>query len=140
MNEINPITLKQPKIKIKGKTEMQTLNEMTKELAEKLKNRDREVPEYGDFRIVSEEIENPDKSLPATNFVLQISKPSKNIENHEKLRDLKAVAYNLPHPYKAEILLATGSKQDVLNALEDEELLENLPKIFKKLAFDMQEG
>lgn len=140
MNEINPINIKQPKIKIKGKTEMQTLNEITKELAEKLKNRDREVPEYGDFRIVSEEIENPDKSLPATNFVLQISKPSKNIENHEKLRDLKAVAYNLPHPYKAEILLATGSKQDVLKALEDEEILENLPKIFKKLAFDMQEG
>lgn len=140
MNEINPINIKQPNIKFKGKTEMQTLNEITKELAEKLKNRDREVPEYGDFRIVSEEIENPDKSLPATNFVLQISKPSKNIKNHEKLRDLKAVAYNLPHPYKAEILLATGSKQDVLNALEDEELLENLPKIFKKLAFDMQEG
>lgn len=140
MNEINPINIKQPNIKFKGKTEMQTLNEITKELAEKLKNRDREVPEYGDFRIVSEEIENPDKSLPATNFVLQISKPSKNIENHEKLRDLKAVAYNLPHPYKAEILLATGSKQDVLNALKDEELLENLPKIFKKLAFDMQEG
>ena len=140
MNEINPINIKQPNIKFKGKTEMQTLNEMTKELAEKLKNRDREVPEYGDFRIVSEEIENPDKSLPATNFVLQISKPSKNIENHEKLRDLKAVAYNLPHPYKAEILLATGSKQDVLKALEDEEILENLPKIFKKLAFDMQEG
>ena len=106
----------------------------------KLKNRDREVPEYGDFKVVSEEIQNPDSKIPATNFVLQISKPSKNIEGHEKLRDLKAVAYNLPHPYKAEILIATGTKAGILKALNEEELIENLPKIFKKLAHDLEEG
>lgn len=140
MNEINPVNqIRQPN-KVKGKTEMPTLEEQTKELVTKLKNRDREVPEYGDFKVVSEEIQNPDSKIPATNFVLQISKPSKNIEGHEKLRDLKAVAYNLPHPYKAEILIATGTKAGILKALNEEELIENLPKIFKKLAHDLEEG
>lgn len=139
MNEINPVTHAQKSTKIKGKTEMPTLEEKVTELVTKLKNRDREVPEYGDFRVVSEVIENPDSKLPATNFVLQISKPSKNVAGHEKLRDLKAAAYNHPTPYKAEILLATGEKSDILKALTDKELQESLPKIFKKLAYDLED-
>ena len=139
MNEINPVNHTSKPQKFKGKTAMPTLEEKVSELITKLQNRDREVPEYGDFRIVSEVIENPDPKLPATNFVLQISKPSKNVEGHEKLRDLKAIAYNHPNPYKAEILIATGTKSGILKALNDNELQEKLPKILKKLAYDLEE-
>ena len=68
MNEINPVNHTSKPQKFKGKTAMPTLEEKASELITKLKNRDREVPEYGDFRIVSEVIENPDPKLPATNF------------------------------------------------------------------------
>lgn len=140
MDKINFINPAAKRLKIKGKTTMVSLDENIKMIVKKLKNRDREIPEYGDFRPVREEFLNPDKKLSVTNFVLEINKPSKNIDGHEKLRNLTAQAYNLPHPYKSQILLATGSKNDIFNALNDEEFLEKLPKIFKKLARDLEDA
>ena len=140
MDKINFINPAAKRLKIKGKTTMLSLDENIKMIVKKLKNRDREIPEYGDFRPVKEEFTNLDEKIPATNFVLEISKPSKNIEGHEKLRNLTAQAYNLPHPYKSQILLASGEKNDIFNALNDEEFLEKLPKIFKKLARDLEDA
>ena len=139
MDKINLINPAVKKLKLKGKTTMHTLDENIRVIVKKLQNRDREIPEYGDFRPVKEEFTNLDEKIPATNFVLEISKPSKNIEGHEKLRNLTAQAYNLPHPYKSQILLASGEKKDIIKALNDKELLEKLPKIFKKLALDLED-
>lgn len=98
---------------------------------------EREVPEYGDFKMVYEEFPNPEKSLCATDFMLKIYKPI--TKDSEKMRNLEAVAYNFPHPYKAERTLVHGTKKEVLDALKSKDLPEKLMEIFKNLAEHLSE-
>ena len=87
-----------------------------------LERAEREVPEYGEFSPVYEQLKNTDKSLCATDFVLKITKPPKNIENHEKIRNLEVSAYRLPYQYRAERIVTTGDKDAILKALSSKDL------------------
>lgn len=124
MDKINLI--KSNKTQFKGFEKMDKNKSLDENLDESLKRlqtrAEREVCEYGDFAPVYEQFKNTDKSLCATDFVLKISKPPKNIEGHEKIRNLEACVYKLPHPYKAERIISTGTKEDILKVLASEDL------------------
>ena len=89
-----------------------------------------EVPERGEFRVVSESFRNPDNRLNATDIKLKITKPPVNIEGHETRRYLELVMYNLPSPYICERVLAAGTRQEIMTALYDDHLVQ---KILDKL-------
>ena len=139
MTKINPTQINA--IKIKGVKNMkkleQNLESYTDKMVEKLFARaEREVPEYGSFKLVYEEFKNPDKNLKATDFMLKISKPE-NAPN-EKFRFLEAVAYDLPKPYIAQRVLASGDKAEILNALKDSNFKKELPQILKNLSEELE--
>ena len=98
---------------------------------------EREVPEYGSFKLVYEEFKNTDKNLNATDFMLKISKPQGT--GDEKLRFLEAVAYDLPKPYISERLIASGNKEDILKALKNDKLKTELTEVFKNLAKNLED-
>jgi len=137
MNEINPAKMNKTNFKGVPKVDKKiiTLEECVKKFTKKLSSRaEREVPEYGDFAPVYEQFANPDKNLGATDFMLKISKPPKNIAGHEKIRNLEVVAYRLPLPYKSERIVATGNKEDILLQLKDPEFVEKIQKAAKSLS------
>ncbi len=142
MNKINHTEVNKANFKgiKKMNKEIQTLETSIKKFVKTLANRaEREVPEYGDFAPVYEQFQNPDKSLVATDFMLKISKPPKNIANHEKIRNLEVVAYKLPLPYKAERIIATGNKEDILKKLQSEEVLGEIHKAVKSLSDNLED-
>lgn len=138
MNRINPIN----KIVSKGISKMHeeelTFEEKIQKMVKNLLARaEREVPEYGDFKSVYEEFPNTDKSITATDFMLKINKPL--TKGSEKMRNLVAVAYDIPHPYKTEQTIVHGTKKEVLDALKSEDLPSKLEKIYKELADHLAE-
>lgn len=138
MNRINPIN----KIVSKGISKMHeeelTYEEKIQKMVKNLLARaEREVPEYGDFKSVYEEFPNTDKSITATDFMLKINKPL--TKGSEKMRNLVAVAYDIPHPYKTEQTIVHGTKKEVLDALKSEDLPSKLEKIYKELADHLAE-
>ncbi len=138
MDRINPIN----KILSKGISKMHeeelTLEEKIQKTVKNLLARaEREVPEYGDFKSVYEEFPNTDKSITATDFMLKINKPL--TKGSEKMRNLIAVAYDIPHPYKTEQTLTHGTKQEILDALRSNDLPKKLEKIYKELAEHLSE-
>ena len=139
MAKINPAqisSIKNQGIKNMKKLE-QNLENYTNKMVDKLLARaEREVPEYGSFKLVYEEFKNPDKNLQATDFMLKISKPE-NAPN-EKLRFLEAVAYDLPKPYIAQRVLASGEKSEILNSLKDSNFKRDLPQTFKNLSEELE--
>ena len=142
MNEINPAKLN--KTNFKGmknmNKEITSLENCIKSSLTMLRIRaEREVAEFGDFAPVYEQFANPDKSLCATDFMLKISKPPKNIEGHEKIRNLEVVAYKLPHPYKAERIIAAGNKEDILKQLKSDEVYSKIESAVKSLSHDLED-
>lgn len=142
MNEINPAKLNKTNFKgiKKMDKEVKTLEACIKKFTRTLSKRaEREVPEYGDFAPVYEQFPNPDKSLSATDFMLKISKPLKNIAGHEKIRNLEVIAYRLPLPYKAERIIATGSKKDIMKQLQSDEIYGKIKNAVKSLSYNLED-
>lgn len=140
MVKINPTQINS--IKAKGAKAMENtaknIEDFSSEIIEKLHARaEREVPEYGSFKLVYEDFRNPDKNMQATDFMLKISKP-KDLQN-EKARVLEAVAYNLPSPYIVERVIASGNKADILTALKNPDLKTDLPQIFMELSKHLED-
>ena len=120
-------------------SEVKKMDELIKKMvADLLARAEREVPEYGDFKIVYEEFKNPDKNLIATDFMLKITKPPKNVEGHEKKRYLELVAYNLPSPYIAEKLLEIGTKDKILAKLKENNLADIIKEKLIQLSKDLE--
>ena len=142
MNKINPI--QQNKAKFQGvKTphkEVKTMEEAFKKFVKIIRDRaEREVPEYGNFAPVYEQFANPKKELSTTDFMIKISKPPKSVENNEKIRNLEVVAYKLPAPYKAECIVATGTKEELMQKLQDSKLLKEINETAESLARDLDD-
>ena len=104
------------------KSMKQQVETMVKALSEKAKD-SRALPTYGEFSPLYTEFKNQDPNLCATDFLLKIVKPHNTIQGHETLRNLELVAYKLPSPYVAERLLACGTTEEILKALENPEIL-----------------
>ena len=114
------------------------MDEYIKKMVEDLlKRAEREVPEYGEFKNVSEEFKNPDKTLFVTDFKLRITKPPKNIEGHETRRYLELAAYNFPSPYVAERVICAGTKDEIIAELKNPDLCAKIKEKCAKLSDDL---
>ena len=129
--KLNRIFIKNfpPKNKNEVTTMKQHIEKMIKDVC---KRAEREVPEYGDFKMVYEEFKNPDEALCATDFMLKVVKP--NLKGYEKVRNLELVAYKLPLPYKADRIIATGTKEEILEKLKSSELNSEIETAVKELS------
>ncbi len=138
MNEINPV--RNNKVNFNGmpkiEKEIQTMETNVKKFLhaaiEKI-NTPR-IPEYGDFTPFYEQFANLDKTLGASDFMLKISKPPKNVEGHQKIRNLEVIAYKLPLQYKAERIVATGTNEELLKQLKSPKIVEKIQNAAKNLS------
>ena len=144
MNKINKNSfsgIKKPIVKAKSNEVMnmrQNITSMVRGLLEKAKD-SRALPNYGDFSPLYTEFKNPDSNLCATDFMLKIVKPHSSIEGHEKLRNLEIVAYKLPSTYIAERLLASGTTEEILEALKDPNLLNKIESATQSLSISLED-
>ena len=104
-----------------------------------LKRAEREVPEYGSFRNVSEKFKNTDKNLVADEFKLEIFQPPKGVENYEKKRALKFSASKPNCDSTMEILIESGSKEDILAKLRDGSLINELKRQTENLSYHLED-
>ena len=116
----------------------QNVKQMVETLLEKAKD-SRALPDYGDFSPLYTEFKNPNSNLCATDFMLKIVKPHNSIEGHETKRNLELVAYKLPSPYIAERLLASGTTEEILEALKDPTLLEKITTATESLSKSLED-
>jgi len=131
-NKINPTIL--------SSSEVPVMKDLVNKYFMQLRLRaEREVPEYGDFANVYERFENPDRSLCASDFVLRIVKPPKTVDGNEKIRNLELVAYRLPSPYKASTILATGTKEELLNKFKEDDICEKIEESLRLLSKDLED-
>lgn len=108
------------------------LNTMVKKLS---KNAEYYVPEYGDFKPVMEFIPNLDKETSSTvgKYGLKIYKMPKHIEPDEKMRYLEAAAYMPAGDYKADAIVGSGNKAEIIKLLNSEEFAKNLNYTYSEL-------
>ncbi|MCQ2738728.1 MAG: hypothetical protein MJ237_00715 [bacterium] len=140
VNRIPNTNISQNVKSAKQPDEIVTLNKLIKESFQKLSERaEREVPEYGDFSPVFETFKNPDNTLCATDFLIQISKPPKTVENHQTIRNFELVAYNFPSPYKISTILKTGTKEELMQKLQNENIYEEIESRLKSIAKDLKD-
>lgn len=122
----------------KGK-DVKNMDELIKKMITDLLNRaEREVPEYGEFKVVWEEFKNPDKNLNATDFLIKITKPPKELKGTEKERYLEVAALRRGTPYGAESVIGFGTKEDILNKLKEENLCDLVKEKLIALAKDLE--
>jgi len=100
----------------KGAAKMEELiKKMVTDLKKKAEDK---VPSKGEFDVVWEEFENPDKALDATHFLLKISVPK--VKGAEDKRYLEAAAVKRGSQYGAESVLCLGSKQEIMDKLNEQ--------------------
>lgn len=126
---------------IKPKTkEVKTMEQQVKKIInDVLVRAEREVPPYGDFAPVYEEFKNTNPAYDATHFMLKIVKPPKSIEGHETIRNIELTAYKIPSPYKASVVVGTGTKDEVMKKLQSSEFFTEIEESFKNLSHDLNE-
>ena len=145
MTEINQIN--QNKINFKGATKMnnenkpETVEEFANTAVKSLANRaEREVAQNGDFAPVSERYVNHDPNIYANEMLLQVvplPQSLKNEPNYNKLRYLQAVVKS-PLEQTARSVLLCGTKKQVLETLNDENLPLRAAAKFDELAEDLR--
>lgn len=141
MTKINPTNAKTQILRLKDKAvqKMPTLEEELKAMVARLIDKERAVPDYGEFLPVFERVENVDKNLSASHFVLEISKPAKDVVPDPKARQLMAFAYNLSeHSFNAKELIMTGTKEEIFKMLNSPDFTPQYIQICKKLANDLK--
>ena len=131
INNIKRTVVSQNIKEVKGMK--QNVKQMVETLLEKAKD-SRALPDYGEFSPLYTEFKNPNPNLCATDFMLKIVKPHNSIEGHETKRNLELVAYKLPSPYIAERLLASGTTEEIIEALKDPALLEKITSATESLS------
>lgn len=113
------------------------IRQMIRDLRKQVKEK---VPDVGQFNIVYASFKNPDKGMIVTDWMLKVTQPPKSIDESEKKRYLELVAYNLPSPFIAEKVMTSGSKQDIIRILLDEDLLvSSIMEKMPKLASDLED-
>ncbi len=131
-NNINFEGVKPAKVEVKNMEQ-----DFRKMLNQILARAEREVPEYGDFAPVYEEVKNIDRSLCPTDFMIKIYKLPKRVENDETARMVELIAFKFPAPYQASRGLAYGTKEEILRQLKSGEMIAKMEETAKKLSEDL---
>lgn len=119
---------------------VEKMDELVKKMVSDLKNKAKDkskVPAKGEFDVVWEEFENPDKSLNATHFLLKISVPK--VKGAEDKRYLEAAAVKRGSQYGAESVIGLGSTQEIVDKLNERGIEQIIKEKFIKLAKDLED-
>lgn len=113
------------------------MDELIKKMVADLKPKAKEkVSSYGEFDVVWEEIENKDKSLNATHFLLKIS--DTGVKGAENKRYLEAAAVIRGSQYGAESVICVGNKKEILDKLNEQGIEQIIKEKFIRLAKDLE--
>lgn len=133
INNLNNIN----KTKISGKDIVMNLSDSLKKTVETMKNRvEKEIPDKGYFRNFAEDFANTDKDIFAKAVSLSIQRDTHN--------EGKAyLALNILHPtmmLNASSKLAYGTREDLLKALNDSNIIDKLENGVKNLSEKMKDA
>ena len=92
-----------------------------------------EVPEYGSFAPVYEYFKNNNPELPIDRYQLKVLKMPKDVVEDEKQRYIEAAVFTPASDYKANILVGSGYKDDIIKQLKSDEFPEKLNDAYIKL-------
>ena len=92
------------------------------------------VPPEGDFPEVHEQHENPDKRLRLSHLILKVTPV--RLEGGENKRFLELAVMNLPYPYICEKVVGYGTKQEILDKLADEGLVQRIVDSIPEMEID----
>jgi hypothetical protein len=106
------------------------ITNMALKLAERA---EREVPEYGDFKPVIEEIPNVVSKDPVDRYALSFYKMPKNVVPDPKTRYIDAIAYMSGGEYKMEVALESGNKDELIKTLKSPDFPEKLDYAYAQL-------
>lgn len=95
------------------------------------------VPEKGDFKTIYAEFENPEKTINLSSLRLKVSPVG--LEGREEIRYLELVAFKINCPYMAERVVFRGTKQEILDKLDSEDLPTELLRLIPKLEEDLDD-
>ena len=104
-------------------------------VAKLIERSEREVPEYGDFAVVSEMFDNRDPKTAniAGKFAVAVKKMPKDVEPDPKQRFIEAAAYEPTGNYKSSRFVGEGYKDHILELLKDPKFVEELAYIYGDL-------
>ncbi|GEM_PF-1598049 len=96
---------------------------------------EREVPEYGAFSDVAEYMPNldPETKTLAGKYGLRIYKMPKSVVEDPKQRYIEAAAYRPAGDYKADVIVGSGHKDEILKILNSDEFPEKLNRTYGEL-------
>lgn len=126
-----------PKIIIIKQVRYYSMEELIRKMLRDLRVQvEEKVPEEGDFPMVYERYENPDKRLNISHLLLKVS-PVK-LEGRERKRFLDFVIFNYPNPYCSERCVGAGTKQEILDRLVQEELFQKIMNIIPEMEHSLE--
>ncbi|MCM1265718.1 MAG: hypothetical protein NC200_05920 [Candidatus Gastranaerophilales bacterium] len=110
------------------------VDEIVQRVAEKVED-NRIVPEYGEFSPVNEFMPNYDESTSGVvgKYGLKVYKMPKDVVKDPKQRYIEAAAYMPAGDYKADMIVGSGYKDEILKQLRDPEFPEKLNKAYGEL-------
>ena len=94
---------------------------------------EREVAEYGSFAPVFEEFKNTNPKLNIDRYQLKILKMPKEDVADETKRFIEATVFAPAGDYKANLLIGSGTKEEILKQLKSEEFVDKLNNAYIKL-------
>ena len=95
------------------------------------------VPEAGEFPMVYEREENPDKTVALSHLILKVT--AVDLKGDEDKRLLELAVLNYPCPYGAEMAVCYGTTKEILVKLDEDELVERLLKLVHRLERDLED-
>ncbi len=110
------------------------VNDLIKRL---LKRMEKEVPEYGDFAPLLEFFDNEDERLQKIvgKFGLKLYKMPGDVEPDPKKRYLEAAAYTPCGSYKADVIVGSGHKEEIIALLKSEGFPIKLKMAYERLVY-----
>ena len=97
------------------------------------------VPEGGVFEEVRVTFDVPDKRLVADRYWLRVFNPPKGVENWENMRALSFGADKDKSDTNVSVLMAHGTKQDILAKLQETGLIDWLVKEVPDLSYHLED-
>ena len=98
-----------------------------------IKRADLEVPEYGDFAPVYENFANINPDLNIGKYQLKVFKMPKASEEDETKRFIMAEVFAPAGDYKADLLIGSGTKDEIMKQLQNPEFVDTLNNAYIEL-------
>jgi len=120
--------------------EVKTVEKLIKDIiTDTVERAERYVAEYGSFTFPEKRFKNPDANLVVDEFWFKIEQPSKEIENYKKNRCVKFYASKKNSDRMVEVMLAYGTKDEILAKIKDASFVKELEEQAKNLSYHLED-